>query len=254
MAIVTALEDAGLTVFHVHRMDAGHLERMRAARRALGWTVGRVPAHDRLGLRLRRALVDRGERPAVVTLVRDPVARNLSSFFEHLDAIYGRARAEETVSPERMARDFLGRYTHREPLTWFDDEMRPVLGIDVYAHRFCASGHQTIHAPSCDLLILKSELPNPAKGDALAAFLGVDGIAVRDENRTDQKRKGEAYRRFVAAVQLDAPYLDMMFESRYARHFYTAEERASFRQRYVAREPEGRGHSRGPRAPNGAVS
>src|SRR4051794_39437103 len=89
-AVAAGLGRARLPTFHVHRMDAGHLRRMREERRALGWSVPPVAPHDRLGLRLRQDLLERGGRAVIVTLVRDPIARNVSSYFEHLDFIWQR--------------------------------------------------------------------------------------------------------------------------------------------------------------------
>src|SRR5882672_2811024 len=81
--IASALRRAGLPVFQVHRMRAEHLAQLRARRHALGWSVPPVPPHDLVGLLLNERLLSKGGRAKVITLVRDPIARNLSSYFEH---------------------------------------------------------------------------------------------------------------------------------------------------------------------------
>jgi hypothetical protein len=230
-AVLDALDAAGIPAFHVHRMDAGHLRRMRAARRALGWYIIPVPPHDRLGLRLRRDLLDRGRRAAIVTLVRDPIARNLSSYFEHLDAIWHRVNAH-LLPIEELIAGFFERYTHDEPLTWFDDEMLPATGIDVYTHPFPAGGVLTVTAGALDLLILRSELPDAEKADALSTFLGVAGLTLGRANTTGNKAKGEVYRRFVDRIRFPASYVQSMLQSRYARHFYTGPELEEMARRY----------------------
>jgi hypothetical protein len=232
--IVAALEKAGLPVVHVHRMDAAHLERMRAARRALGWSEAPLPAHDLLGLRIRRTLFERGGRAKIVTLVRDPIARNFSSYFEHLDAIFGTVKAYAHVPMQTIVDGFLQRFPHDDALTWFDDELLPVTGVDVYAQPFPAGGHTTIHAANVDVLILKSELPDAEKSAALSAFLGIPPPALQAINRTADKAKGAPFQEFVRSARPDDAYLDRMLESRYARHFYSAAERAAFRRRFTA--------------------
>lgn len=233
-AVVAALQAARLPVFHVHRMDAGHLAAMREARRRLGWYIPPVPRHDRLGLRLRRDIFDRGREVAIVTLVRDPVARNLSSYFEHLDSIWHTRNAHESISAKALADGFGPRYTHAEPLTWFDDEMLPVTGIDVYQRPFPASGSLVISTGRIRLLILKSEMPDAAKGEALSAFIGRPNLTVTRVNATEDKSKGEAFRRFVSDVSLPDDYLRQMLESRYARHFYSDSERKGLWERYAS--------------------
>jgi hypothetical protein len=231
--VVAALQGAGLPVFHVHRMDAEHTERMLDTRRALGWLVPpTLPPHDVLGLRIRRRLLDRGGRAKIITLVRDPIARNFSSYFEHLDAIWRTGNAHVVVPMETIVDEFGLRFPHDEPLTWFDEEMLAATGIDVYAHDFPASGHSTIHTERFELLILKAEIPDADKSDALARFLDLPSLALPAMNRTADKAKGAAFQEFARSVKLDGAYLDRMLESRYARHFYSDEERARFRRRY----------------------
>lgn len=237
-AVVVALRSAGLPVFQVHRMDAAHLARMRKERRRLGWADQPVPAHDRLGIRLTRRVIARNARAAIVTLVRDPIARNLSSYFEHLDAIWRTTDAHERVSTEALIRGFHERFPHQEPLTWFDDEMLPVTGIDVYQHPFPAEGHAVLARGNVGLLVLKSELPDAVKVNVLGDFLGVPSLSIAPVNRTENKAKGSAYKRFLQALRLDRDYVETMLESRYARHFYTSAERDQFREKYLTRAPQ----------------
>jgi hypothetical protein len=214
-------------------MDIEHLRKMRENRRALGWFIPPVPAHDHLGLRLRNELIDRAGRAAIVTLVREPIARNISSYFEHLDAIWNMPNAHESVSLELLIEGFRNRYTHEEPLTWFNDEMLPVTGIDVYEYPFPASGHVVVRRENVDLLIMKSELPDGTKAAALSQFLGMRGLALAPANRTLDKTKGLMYRQFLDALQLGDEYVERMLENRFARHFYTSAELDSLRRRYT---------------------
>ncbi|HWS73247.1 MAG TPA: putative capsular polysaccharide synthesis family protein [Thermoanaerobaculia bacterium] len=239
-SVVAGLQATRLPAFHVHRMDAEHLHQMRENRRALGWFIPPIPAHDHLGLRLRDQLIDRGGRAAIVTLVRDPIARNISSYFEHLDAIWNRPNAHESVSLELLIEGFRSRYTHEEPLTWFDDEMLPVTGIDVYEHPFPASGHLVVRREKIDLLMMKSELPDGTKAEALSQFLGMRGLALAPANRTSDKTKGLMYRQFLDALQLDDQYVEQMLENRYTRHFYTSAELDSLRRKYTTITARGR--------------
>ena len=227
-SIAAALEERKLAVFQLHRMNREHLERMRAKRAELGWDLAPLPAHDILGPILRERLVNRGRRVKVITLVRDPIARNFSSYFEHLDAIWHREDAHASVPLDELHRGFLERFPHAEPLTWFDDELRPVFGVDVYEHPFPASGHLRIG----NVLVLKSELDDATKCAAVSEFLGIRNLVFRPANVTTSKAKGEAYKRFVSTLRLNPQFVEKMLESRYTRHFYTEVEREAMRRRY----------------------
>lgn len=233
-SIVAALAEARLPVFHVHRMNADHLRSLREQRRALGWADVPIPAHDRLGLRLRRRVIDRGARVKIITLVRDPIARNISSYFEHVDAIWHTENAHESIALESLVEGFHTRFPQSEPLTWFDDEMRSTTGIDVYEVPFSPSGHVVLTHQNLDLLILKSELSDDAKAAALSELVGLDSLTIRPANRTEDKAKGATYRAFRAALRFDHSYLEQMLDSRYARHFYTPSEREAMWRKYAA--------------------
>jgi hypothetical protein len=231
-AIVDALERRRLPVFHVHRMNPEHLAHLREERRRLGWEVGPVLPHDELGTLLNRKVVQRGRRARVVTIVREPIARNFSSYFEHLDSIWHVKDAHRSIPLEELCRGFVERFLHTEPLTWFDDELLPVLGIDVYARPFPEEGHDVLRKERLDVLILKCESSDEAKSAALSRFLGIDGITVRRANETGSKEKGAAFQRFRQTIRLSPSYIEDMLGSRYSRHFYSEEERRKLASHY----------------------
>ena len=233
-AVAAGLERARLPTFHVHRMDAEHLYRMREERRALGWFVPPVPHHDRVGLRLRRELLARGGRAAIVTLVREPIARNISSYFEHLDFIWQRRNAHESVSVDVLIEGFRTRFPHHEPLTWFDDEMFRVTGLDVFQQAFPECGHLIVSNENLELLVMKSELPNNMKA-AILSNVACRSLSLSVANLTSTKPKGAVFQKFMSRLRLDPCYIDEMLESRYAKHFYTEAERAAFRNKYNQR-------------------
>lgn len=223
-AVAFALARRHLPVFHVHRMSPEHVTSLREERRRLGWEVGPIPPHDQLGMRLHREVFQRGRKARVVTMVREPIARNLSSYFEHLDAIWHTRDAHESIAMDDLCRGFVEQFPHSEPLTWFDDEMLPVLGVDVYAHPFGDEDHRVIEGGRVDVMILKSESSDEAKSAALSRFLGT-GIVVTRANETRSKSKGAAFLRFRQALRLSPAYVDEMLSARYTRHFYSAAER-----------------------------
>lgn len=232
-AVVGALTRSRLPVFHVHRMSASHLDQLRARRAALGWHIPTVPVHDQLGLELYDRLIAPRGRARIITLVRDPIARNLSSYFEHLDFIWRTGNAHGAIPLDDLCAGFFERFTHSEPLTWFEDELQPVLGIDVYARPFPAAGHVTIRGGTFDVLVLESEAADEVKHAALSEYLGIEVAPLRRTNITGESSKGKVYREFIRRIRFTAAYVDELMNARYTRHFYSEAERDEMRQRWL---------------------
>jgi len=140
--------------------------------------------------------------------------------------------AARVVQMDELHRGFLERYPHDESLTWFDEELQAVTGVDVYHHPFPATGHLRLEVGRLDLLILKSELPNETKRLALSAFLGTNLPPFGEANRTAAKGYGQTYAEFRRSLCLPPEYVQRMLDSRYCRHFYGPAEREALRLKY----------------------
>lgn len=235
-SIVDALLRSRLPAFQVHRMNPVHMERVRKARMSLGWRVHPPNFSDRIGSQLYRRVIQPRRPARIITLVRDPIARNLSCYFEHLDDIWQTDRAHERISLDELCEGFLARYTHHEPLTWFDDELFPVTGVNVYGTAFPESGHTVVGGERYDVLVLRSNLPDHRKAVAVSSFLGLDIGPVVSANRTESKAKGGIYTAFRSQLRLPRSYVEELLESHYARHFFSDAERTAMCARYSGDE------------------
>jgi hypothetical protein len=179
------------------------------------------------------------ERWKVISLVRDPVARNVSSFFQAFpiyfpdDADELSDRAIGRLDTSRLVKMFLegfGAERHDLPLTWFPTYLQPVFGVDVYAAPFDPRrGYQIYRSDACDLLVLRFEDLDRALQPALRELLGIDVAAASRANVSSEKSYASAYAEFKKAVTFPPDYLDRLYTSDYARHFYSADEIAHFR-------------------------
>lgn len=155
----------------------------------------------------------------IITAVREPIARNLSAFMQN-----HRSRG---WSPDLET--FLAKFRHREPLDWFDREVRRYLGIDVYAHDFdCDLGWQNIDDR---LLIVKAEIPDAVKSGAIEQFLGRN-ISLHRQNIGDNKDYSGDYNKLKNA-RLPEQYVEEMLGSKYAKHFYSDDQLAKIRQKWL---------------------
>jgi hypothetical protein len=174
----------------------------------------------------------------VVTLVRDPVARNLSSFFQtmYLDRPDVDVTDTSDAMVEGLHRRFLTDFDHEFPLRWLDVELGSALGLDAYAATDDGSGGSFVLRPRGarpGLLVLKLERLRECGSDALARFLDRPEVPLLDANTGSEKDYGELYGRFADTVELPAEYLDRMYGSRLVTHFYDPDEIEAMRARWT---------------------
>ncbi len=257
-SVAATLEEVldGRDVAHVHWLTAEQLQADEAyyKGRARSYWGRRemsrfMPRYVWLGQQLGDAV--RSAPPGtvwdVVTLVRDPVTRNISSFFQNLELMFDFWPAQEMAArpvdevAARLVEMFLeSNVTGNsalelcgDPLTWFDLELKPVFGIDVFAKPFpLTQGYEIYDGPNSRVLLLRLEDLDRVAGVALRKFLGASASNVAQRNEASDKVYADVYRRFKQLLKLPGEYLDQIYASRYCQHFYTPEELAGFRARW----------------------
>ena len=216
-------------------------------------------------LRVRREVLETGRPFKLITATRDPLARNVSAFFQNLDshgfgkrevivaglvsryphvsAILRRLGISRLVDPVNdMVATFMRNYPHSQPARWFDAEIRDVLGLDLLAAAFDPEvGHATYSIGASSVLVLQVELPDERKEAVLRDFLDAPDLRLEATNVGSQKRYAKAYRRFRAGIAFDTEFLDEIYGSRYARHFYSAQQLEGFGARWRVRGAGGGG-------------
>lgn len=168
----------------------------------------------------------------VITMVRDPVARNVSAFFESLHEHLPRPDSA-ALSMKSLGEAFLTRFDHSAPLEWFQRQLAPVFDVDVFGSTFPHSaGFQILAGPRSRTLVIRYENLNDCVGEALKDFLGVSVKRLPAANSSASKWYGALQRRFTAEFEFPDSYLSAMYDSEYATHFYTSAEISGFRRRY----------------------
>ncbi|NJL34402.1 MAG: hypothetical protein HC893_11695 [Chloroflexaceae bacterium] len=195
----------GAAVYHIHRMNMSYA--IRSGDRVLD---NKAVVKNRLGAALYSHVIKRGKPAKMNTLVRDPARRNISGFFQsfrnHAQVPLEHAR----FSMDEMIRIFLERYPHDTPITWFDQEVKPMLGIDVYGTPFPREqGHLVLTHGQSELLILKGEVADTVKEQAIAAFLNLPSFRLMRSNVAETY--AELYRQFLHQIRLSNVYLDPLY-------------------------------------------
>ena len=194
----------------------------------------------------------------VVTLTRESVGRNVSSFFELVEVepldlggespdsalaryrvrsdpdFYGFDVVVDTGNLHNLTELFLQEPDHDEPAQFFDKEILGVLGVDVYEADFPTSkGWAIYEGKFADVLLIRVEDLNECAGEAFKEFLGVPELPLINENVGSEKAYASLYKAFRQTVVLPESYLDRMYASKYMHHFYSADEIAAFKRKWL---------------------
>jgi hypothetical protein len=170
----------------------------------------------------------------VIAGVREPISRVLSGQFQAVGEAESSRRSEDMLallgrSPEEAVHAIAGDV---ELITgWFDH--RFFCGLDVYATPFdAAAGHAVLENDKLRVFVYRQDRLREC-WPALSEFVGHE-LPWTETNRTADKAVNGDYRRIADTVRLPAGYLEQVFDSRYARHFFTEPERRQLIQRWAA--------------------
>jgi Putative capsular polysaccharide synthesis protein len=170
----------------------------------------------------------------VVSLVRDPVARQVSDYFHHIDRHLPdwRSRWEnQKLSIDEVVQNFLT--VHDPTYNWFEAEIDSIFGIDVYASAFPHEAGYGIYLrpPKGSLLVLRLEDLDRVAKPAVDQLLGIKKFKLYSFNLGGEAGYGEIYRQF-KRQPIPNWYLEKIYSGRIARHFYTSAELEKFTRKW----------------------
>lgn len=187
---------------------------------------------------LKRAALRSVENLKIISLVRDPLARNISMFFLNLPHwlyhYYGITHADSRDSgPELLTHAFEKVFDHAYPLSWFDVELSRFLGQDILAHQFDpARGYAIYELDKARVFLAQHEALGSLIGP-LSEFCQTD-ITLQQVNATATKWYKCLLEDFTKIYRPPASYLDLLYNSRVVRHFYNETQISQFRARAVS--------------------
>jgi hypothetical protein len=224
----TSLEQAMPGSIHLHTLY-------------FGWPTHRPPSRRRNTLSkkikggiydaMRRLAIKSRDEIKIITLVRDPYARNVSDFFQgFIYWMFGyvfnsaaridtRANSDETL----VYNAFDKVYDHDYALTWFDKEFKRMTGIDVYRHDFNKrDGWAIIKKGKYNILLIKLEKIKEV-WNIIEDFAGIK-MEYTNSNVASAKWYKNIYDNFTNNYKPTQQYLEKLYNSKLVKHFYTDDE------------------------------
>jgi hypothetical protein len=217
-----------IPVFHIHFLSDEWLRKRLPA--LPGFFQAQIRNAEAF-FEFRKANPDR--RLKIITLVREPVSREVSDVFENWKGFFG-TRTIEDAGEERILQH-LREGTYEYVLGWFDTEFKNWSGIDIYSHAFDREkGYSIWNFPEFDLLAIKLEKLSEAGEEATKALCGFPILIRESANKSTEKAGSGIYKSVMKKFREPAGRLDPLYQSKYMQHFYTEEEIAAFRRRWIA--------------------
>jgi hypothetical protein len=224
-----------MQIYHVHYLTKENIDNI------LKYFIEakRVPTSQIWEGQYLRSKINRdlnGKKWKIVTLVREPIARNISAFFQNIHRWFPDFDSQckmQSLNVEDLIDCFLKDFSHEEPLVWFDSEMKKVFNVDVFANDFPKSkGYQIYHGKNSDILLLKMENLNKCSQEAFQNFLNVENFRIINANVSDEKEYFLIYKKFINSIILPNSYINRMYASKLMRHFYSDEEINTFETKW----------------------
>ena len=168
--------------------------------------------------------------------VRDPVAVAVSDHF------YGLARQVETGKQPWMtggldghalaiAKNIEENFIDRD---WFVDELEVVTGIDAYSSEFSTTdGATTLHGNGYCALVVRMENLESVGPQAVAEHFQIGSPLALAHRNQGRSSAASPYRQFLSEGVLPQDTVSAAYRTPMARHFYSAVELDTFRQRWT---------------------
>src|SRR4051812_4625805 len=191
------IQDSGRATLHCHRIVDDRPPDRR-------WPTGRGRPYPDWRGEVAREMLPTG-RWDVVCGVRDPVARAASALFQ-IGGDWERATDDERAV-EVLTRSLVDLFdAGRAGLDWFDEQLAPATGVDVYAKPFDAhEGWRIDERERFRVLMIRFEDLAWVAGPALASFLSLPSVPqVSHRNEGDSKSYADVYDRFKRTARLPA--------------------------------------------------
>ena len=216
-------------VFHIHRLSEKGIknsieEHLQSDRKS-------KPLHLIVSNLLRKKLNTYHGEIYVVSIIREPVSRSISAFFQNTEIYKNKIEKSGLEIDSEKALSLLsiqlknGITTNIEK--WFEEEIHNNFGIDVFNNDFnIKKGYEITNIGRVKHLLIKMEVLNEQFSVAMDSLLE-NGKSVKLDNTNigDQKHYSESYNIVKNRVMLDSETINDVVSSKYFQKFYKEKEK-----------------------------
>jgi hypothetical protein len=231
-------QKSGIPLFHIHFLSQRGI---RSAREFFIKNNVKIPKHLIVSELLRRKIKSNFSKVnwKIITLVREPVAHEMSAVFQLADRINTDIfSSSDSIAVQKQLDHFKNRFNSGENnsfiVNWFDREFKSAFGIDVFEYPFDQKrGYQIISHKNIDLLIIRLETLDDCFSYAIKQFLDIELTSKTNSNLSESKWYNEQYQFVKNGLMLSADVCYKYYSTRYMRHFYNKNMIESFIKKWT---------------------
>jgi hypothetical protein len=211
-------------VFHIHFLSKIGIE--NSVNFHLKSDRNSLPMHLLISKLLIKKLKNYKGDLTIVSLVREPVSRSISNFFQNIDFYKDELEDSNLNINETKALSFIDA-SFEESLNylenWIDIELYKNLKIDIFKENYAIEdGYAIFKKNNIKLLIFRMEDLNANFKKGTQSFFNLEeGIKLDNFNVGDKKYYSDQYNLIKKKIKIKKDTLDKIFQSKYFSHFYS---------------------------------
>lgn len=173
----------------------------------------------------------------IITMVREPVARDISEYFTLFGKgdyiLNDRVCADTYKGVEDLLKDLSRIGTFGYEFEWFDRELKRFTGIDIFDYPFDRKkGYSVIKQGNTEILVLKVEKMNDNE-KVIADFVGYPDFKIVMSNIGEKNSCKYMYREVKQNMSIPQEVIDRYYkDNKRMDYFYSEEEKESFLKKY----------------------
>lgn len=168
----------------------------------------------------------------IITLVREPIAVDLSTVFQWMGSgIADRYFAQELQQGKsflKVVSELMEKIQDRL-YDWFDEELKELCGINIFAHPFDKEkGYTLISENEVEVLLIKAEKLS-GMASVIGDFVGSQEFKLINANVGETKEYTHIYKEVKKRLLLPRSYVEHYYKNNaYMDYFYSKEEQEEF--------------------------
>lgn len=201
-----------------------------------------APYHLELGMVLRNYILKnkRKLKFKIISMVRDPIARQISDVFQNPEIMKIDIKNQNGLINKNRAmaliqENFSNLRTFDYIFKWFDREIKSVFGIDAFSKPFNRdSGWTIINGENAEVLVLRLENLSQIGPEVISDFLTLPNqISLVESNVRASTKDVLSYNYVKNNIRIDRSICREIYASRFCSHFYGDKEINKFMKRWA---------------------
>jgi len=215
-------------VFHIHNLSEEGIR--KSINTHINSDRKSIPLHLIVSKLLRKKAQSYKGKIYIVTIIREPISREVSSFFQNIEfhkkILENKNLEVDVQKAHRILNQKLESDICNQLESWFDIEIMNNFGIDVFSKSFDhKKKYMIFQNKKIDLLLLKMEDLDAVFPEAIKEFLGLSStFPLTKSNLADQKYYSKAYKEVKNKTKLNTEAIKGIINSQYFSHFYSHEK------------------------------